>query len=233
MVYDWLNNTQSLLYPTRCILCDAGGSGGLDLCTGCRTDLPWLRHACGRCAAALPPEVQIDRCPDCLRRPPPFTAALAPLHYAPPVDWLVLQLKFHRRLSHARLLGALLAAHADDGAATLPEALVPMPLHRRRWRERGYNQAAEIAAGMAHRLGLPVWRGVARRVRATPPQAELPAARRRANVRGAFAAGARVTDRHVAIVDDVATTGHTAAELARALWAAGARRVDLFCAARA
>lgn len=233
MVYSWLNNVQNMLYPARCILCDAAGRDGLDLCAGCRADLPWLRHACARCAAALPPGAAAAHCPACLRRPPPFTVGLAPFHYAPPVDWLIMQLKFHRRLSHARLLGALLAAQVADAHTNPPEALIPMPLHRRRWRERGYNQAAEIAAETGRHLRLPVWRDAARRVRATLPQAELPAARRRANVRGAFAAGPRVADRHVAIVDDVATTGHTTAELARTLLAVGARRVDLYCAARA
>jgi ComF family protein len=231
MVYNWTRNIQALLYPPRCTLCDGDGAEDLDLCAGCRADLPRLRHACARCAAALPRSAAVDLCPDCLRRPPPFTAAHAPLHYAPPADWLIVQLKFHRRLSHARLLGALLASHTADSER--PEALIPMPLHRRRWRERGYNQAAEIAIETGRRLGVPVWRNAARRIRATAPQTELPAAKRRANVRGAFAAASLVADRHVAIVDDVATTGHTAAELARTLLTAGARRVDLYCAARA
>lgn len=231
MVYNWLNNLQTFLYPARCVLCDAAGDEGLDLCRGCRGDLPRLRHACRHCAAALPATAGVNLCPDCLRRPAPFTAAWAPLHYATPADWLIVQLKFHRRLSHARLLGALLAAHVSE--ADRPDALIPMPLHKRRWRERGYNQAAEIAAEAGSRLGLPVWRQAARRMRPTAPQAELPAAKRRGNVRGAFAAGPQVAERHVAIVDDVATTAHTAAELARTLRRAGAHRVDLYCAARA
>lgn len=231
MVYNWLNNVHPLLYPPRCTLCDAAGDEGLDLCRGCRADLPRLRRACARCAAALPPGAAVDLCPDCLRRPPPFTVAYAPLHYVTPVDWLIRQLKFHRRLSHARLLGALLATRV--AGADRPEALIPMPLHKRRLRERGYNQAVEIAVETGRRTGVPVWHGTARRVHATAQQAELPAARRLANVRGAFAAGPRMADRHVAIVDDVATTAHTAAELARTLLDAGARRVDLYCAARA
>lgn len=231
MVYIWTNKIQSLLYPARCVLCDAPGDGGLDLCRGCHADLPWLRHACVRCATALPPAAGVELCPGCLRRPAPFTAACVPLHYATPADWLIVQLKFHRRLSHARLLGALLAAHA--AGTDCPDALIPMPLHRRRWRERGYNQAAEIAAETGRRLGRPVWRTAVRRTRPTAPQMELPAARRRANVRGAFAASETVSGRHLAIVDDVATTGHTAAELARTLRRAGARRIDLYCAARA
>lgn len=232
MVYFCLNNIQNALYPARCVLCDGTGADGLDLCAGCRADLPRLTAACDRCAAALPPTACVSHCPDCARRPPPFTAARAALHYATPVDWMVWQLKFRRRLTHGRTLGALLA----ERIATCPdhsEALVPVPLHARRWRERGYNQAAEIATETGRRLGLPVWHGAARRVRATARQAELPAARRPANVRGAFAAAPQVAGRHVAIVDDVATTTRTAAELARALLAAGARRVDLYCAARA
>lgn len=230
MVYEWIENN---LYPPRCTLCDAPGDG-LDLCRGCRGDLPFLIDACAVCALALAADAPA-RCPNCLRRPPPFDSAVSVLRYEPPVDWLITQLKFHRRLSHARILGALLAERLlqsrSDGC--WPDALLPVPLHRTRWAERGFNQAAEIARVLSRRLAIPMTPRIATRSRPTPHQIDLPAARRRANVRGAFTVATTVAGAKIAVVDDVVTTGHTVAELARCLRRAGAAHIAVWSAARA
>lgn len=230
MVYNWLKRAQLTLYPPYCALCDAPGHDELDLCAACRADLPRMGNACAACAAALPTDA-VSLCPDCSRQRPPFDAAAAALPYEPPVDWLITRLKFRRHLSHARILGALLADRVADRPR--PDYLLPVPLHPARYRERGFNQAAEIAAAVGRRLGVPVADSLARRIRATDHQADLPARKRYANVRGAFAADPAVAGLRLAIVDDVATTGYTVKALAYELGKAGAVHIQLWSAARA
>lgn len=241
MVYKWLEVVRSWLLPPRCSLCGASGVKGQDLCTGCDADLPHLDpasgHTCQRCAVPLPGKWPGVICGACLRHPPPYDAALAAFRYEAPLDRLVTALKFHQRLHLARLLGEALAAVVESALATRdigpPQVILPVPLHPARLRTRGYNQALELARPVAARLGTPLVPSLCRRVRATAAQTELPAARRRANVRGAFRAGPCTDIRHVAIVDDVLTTGHTVAELTRALKRAGVHRVEVWACARA
>lgn len=166
-------------------------------------------------------------------RQPRFDAAIAAFDYAAPLDWLITRLKFHSRFAHARLLGSLLAERIAASDAPRPDCLVPVPLHVTRYRERGYNQAALLARHIGRRLNIPVAAQLAVRTRATDPQLALPARKRGGNVRRAFAADTASAGRHVAIVDDVVTTGHTAAALATALRRAGAASVQLWCIARA
>ncbi|WP_242464139.1 ComF family protein [Thiococcus pfennigii] len=225
-VLDWL-------LPPTCALCGAAGLPGLDLCPGCLADLPHNCAACPRCALPLPPDQAVGAtCGRCQRHPPPFDAAHAAFRYEGPLPALVAGAKFRGRMNLMRLLGScLLRALLEQGAAR-PELIVPVPLHPARLRERGYNQALEIARVPARALGLPIDARGCARVRATAPQMGLERAARRLNVRGAFQVTAPPAARHVALVDDVVTTGQTAAELARALRRAGVARVDLWAVAR-
>ena len=215
------------LYPPRCRLCGAHADA-LGLCAPCGAELPWLRSACPVCAepkagAATQP------CARCLTRPPPFTAARVALRYAPPVDRLILEFKHGGRLATGRLLAGLLARHLAGTGTPSPDRLVPVPLHPQRLRQRGFNQAAELAA----LLPFPAAPRLARRVRATPSQGGLSRAQRRRNLRGAFAVDQPLNGLHVAVLDDVLTTGQTAAALAKALRDAGAARVEVWAVARA
>ncbi|MDT0619268.1 ComF family protein [Salinisphaera sp. P385] len=230
-VNSWLQCAQSLAYPTHCLLCGAPGQPARDLCPGCDRDLPRLGDLCTTCALPLP-GATATRCARCLQAPPPQAAAVAALDYIAPVDWLVTRLKFNRQLSHGQLLAALLAERLA-ATGTGVDMLVPVPLHPRRRRERGFNQAAEIAAGLRRRLRLPVRPDLAMRRRDTGHQADLPARERAANMRGAFRVPAAAAGCRVAIIDDVITTGHTVAELAGTLVAAGAERVEVWAPARA
>lgn len=172
-------------------------------------------------------------CAACLKRPPPFDAAIAPLEYAGAVRHLVTRFKFGGRLSHGvPLAHHLLEAVRRDGVTDLPGALLPVPIHPRRLRERGYNQSLELARPLARHLGMPVLHLALQRVRATPPQMALPESARAANVRGAFVVRGEIPA-HVALVDDVLTTGATVGELARLLRARGCQRVEVWCAVRA
>jgi ComF family protein len=214
----------------RCLLC-AGASREL-LCDGCRQDLPWNRPACPGCALPLatPPE---RLCAACARHAPPFDRAMSAFRYEPPIAQAVQRLKYGADFLAARWLGATLAQYVTERGGALPQALLPVPLHRGRLRRRGYNQALELARVAARALQLDLLPQAAERVRATEDQIGKSAAERRRNLRKAFAVQAEVRGLHLAIVDDVVTTGSTAAELARACRKAGAVRVEVWSVARA
>jgi ComF family protein len=149
------------------------------------------------------------------------------------VDYLLKRLKFSSELAIAPLLAGLLAEHIAARAAPLPDLLLAVPLHRTRLRERGFNQATLLATRLGRRLGVPVASQVCLRRRATQPQSLLSPTARRLNLRNAFAVQQRLPAAHVAIIDDVMTTGHTAGELAQALKQAGAECVEVWVIARA
>lgn len=224
------------------MLCGALGWRHLDLCRGCLTDLPGLAPCCGRCALPLPAHVPDGlHCGACQRRAPPYDQAVAVFRYEGAVRWLIHEFKFRHRLALGRLLGHLLADTARwQAAASLPDLLLPVPLHPARLRERGYNQALEVARVAASQLGIGIDPNGIERVVATVPQLSLARAQRLVNVRGAFrlrrvphgARDPRLAGRHLAIVDDVVTTGATVGELARLLRRAGAARVDVWAIAR-
>lgn len=221
-----------LLYPAHCLLCGGKGARGLDLCTGCFDELPWNRHACPRCAAALPPDADADVCGACLKAPPAWDEAASPLAYGYPVDKLIQGFKFKGDLAVGRLLGELLAEFLAAGSVK-PDFILPVPLHPARLKERGFNQAVELARPLKKRLKLPIRLDLCERVRATEVQSKLDAKERKKNLKDAFAVRGSVESRHVAILDDVVTTGTTVEMLAEALRDAGAARISVWSAARA
>lgn len=235
MVYNWLKVIRTRLFHHTCVLCQGPGIDGRDLCGGCLGDLPVNDRPCRRCAIPLPPGADHDAlCGRCQRTPPAYHAAFAPFQYGPPLDHLLQELKFHGKLQFARLLGELMAEHRlAQRADPLPELLIPVPLHPARLRERGFNQALELARCAARRLGVPVDYRSSERIRATAAQSSLRRKERRANVKGAFRVSAPIAARHVAVVDDVITTGHTVDEMARVLVKAGVERVEVWACARA
>lgn len=219
-----------VLLPLRCLVCRSPGEDGEDLCRACRAELPWNHAACARCGLPLPRPA--PRCGRCVGRALPFAASRAVFLYQPPVNHLLRRLKFHADLAAGRLVAAL-AGPALAGAPR-PAALLPLPLHPRRLRQRGYDQALELARPLGHALALPVLETRLRRQRHTAPQSELGAQARQANLRGAFAlAPGPPLPAHVALLDDVMTTGATLAEAARVLRRAGVARVDVWVLARA
>jgi len=170
-------------------------------------------------------------CGQCLREPPHFDATNAALDYGFPVDGLVQELKYGARLPLAALFGDLIGNAMKPGMGTV-DLIVPMPLHPARLRERGFNQAAEIARRLSALTGIPRRMDGIRRTVDTPPQAGLHIKQRRANIRGAFACDTPLAGMSVAVVDDVMTTGSTLDEFAKTLKAAGALRVENWVAAR-
>lgn len=232
MVDNFPREVLALLAPARCHWC-AGNAGGGPACASCAASLPHNRSACRACALPLPCATPLSVCPQCLVQAPPQDSTWAAFRYEAPVAQAIVGLKFRGRLVSAHLFGHLMADVLARRAAPLPELLIPVPLHAQRLRRRGYNQALELGRPIARRLSLHLAPFAVRRTVATGEQSRLDAASRRRNVRGAFAAeGAVVRGRHVALLDDVITTGATVAELARTLRAAGAARIEAWAMAR-
>ncbi|MGA8278346.1 MAG: ComF family protein [Rhodanobacteraceae bacterium] len=221
-----------MLLPPRCLLCAGAGADGRDLCAGCTGDLAINTPCCPRCA--LPLEAPAPICGECLRHEPPFAACYAPFRYGHPLDLLEGRFKFGGDLAAGRVLGELFADRLRADRVNLPRLLVPVPLHESRLRDRGYNQALELARPLARAFTLPLRHDVLRRIRATPPQTGLDAPTRRRNLRSAFAIteGTRLPD-HIAIIDDVMTTGATLRACALALRRAGVVHIDAWALARA
>ena len=197
-----------------CALCGARDTPGALLCAGCHDDLPWT-DAAGR--------------PRCGDAPRPVQAQVAAFDYGFPIDAMVRRLKFDGELWLAPVLGALLLERCVD--AERPDCLLPIPLSDRRLAERGFNQSSLIARGVSKGTGIPMQPRLLRRARDTPPQSGLPLAARAENLRGAFVVDGPVAGMHIALVDDVTTTGATGAEAARSLLRQGAMRVDLWVVA--
>lgn len=230
MLIGLIGKLSSLLLAPCCLVCSGRGHAGLDLCGECSAALPWNRDVCRRCG--LPSSAGADHCGHCQLSPPPFTLTQAAFRYAFPVDRLLPRFKFHGDLAAGSLLAALMQWSLDLSAR--PALLIPVPLHRSRLRQRGYDQALELARMLAREARVPVCANRLLRRRATQAQTELGASARERNVRGAFAlrAGAPLPA-HVALVDDVMTTGATLTECANVLLAAGVQRVDVWAVARA
>ncbi len=174
------------------------------------------------------------QCGVCLRRPRRFDAACCPFRYAYPLDHLVRALKYHGGIAQGRVLGELLAQRIQRTRTDpLPDLLLPVPLAPRRFRERGYNQAIELARCLERRLRIPLRADLVARVRETREQAALRRSERRRNIRRAFEVTGKFSAGHLAIVDDVVTTGSTVNELARVLKRAGATKIEVWAVARA
>jgi len=228
-VDQWLQRAGFLLLAPTCVLCGATGMRGQDLCAACAQALPFNHVCCPICA--LPLAFPAPACARCLRRMPAHTSAYVPLRYEAGVRMLVPRYKFGADLAVGRVLADILATAVC--AAPRPDLLAPVPLHRSRLRERGFDQAWELCRALARTLDLPARADALQRIRATRAQTGLDAASRRRNVRAAFAAGSAVAGLHIALVDDVVTTGATIGAAARVLRQAGAARVDIWAVARA
>jgi ComF family protein len=208
-----------------CLLC-SGRSAGKLLCAPCRSELPRLdRQHCDTCAL---PITEGTRCGACLAHPPRYDHVCAPYTYAFPIDELVQGLKYRNMLAIAPLLGTAIAASLDER----PDVLIAMPLSDARLRERGFNQAQEIARHVARACEIPLIAQACRKIRDTAPQTALPWKERAKNMRKAFVCDVNFSGRHVAVIDDVMTTGATLNEIARNLKQAGAARVTGLVAAR-
>lgn len=233
MGYNWLNIIQNYLLPPTCLLCANAGHDNRDLCLPCYRHLARNTQCCYQCAELLemPTVIQV-RCGRCLSKRPAFDETVAPFIYQGAIQHLIMALKFRADFKNARLLGQLLAHYLLQTVAK-PELILPVPLHPSRYRERGFNQAIEIARTVSRELQIPLDLNSCSRHRNTPHQTRLTAKQRRKNLKNAFTVIKPISAQHIAILDDVMTTGSTAHELATVLKKAGVGRVDVWVCARA
>lgn len=216
-----------------CLLCLQATQHHPLLCNECHAELPRIVYPCPRCGFPLPETG--TNCGSCLQHPPPWDRLRIVADYQAPYLQLIHQLKYAGRVESATLLGRLFC-EANQPATNVagdkpPEVLLPVPLHWwRQWR-RGYNQAEELARVIGNRLQIPIDSRCLRRTRATPPQVRLHKQQRKENLQAAFAM-APLTYRHVAIIDDVVTTGATAEQLTHLLRQAGVAVVEVWAICR-
>lgn len=213
-----------------CLLCRAP-AGVAGLCEGCTRDLPWIVTGCRICGVALSAPGICGQCRREPRRHPyPIHAVFS---YGCPIRGLVTAFKFHQGLHEGHVLAGLFATAMAHRLRSRPDVIVPVPLHRQRLRERGYNQAHILALALGEEMGVPVQGERVERVRNTAPQTAIGMGRRRhANMAGAFHCGVDLKGRAVAIVDDVITSGATVHALGDSLMASGAERVEVYGCAR-
>lgn len=228
------------LFPCQCLLCASSIKGAL-ICEGCYGDLPYLyaRNLCQQCSLEIVSDA--DYCGHCLRQPPAFSQSFIPFAYQYPLDNLIHQFKYRRKLTCGKALGQLLADYLQHQGPEqlgwqLPELVIPAPMHwQRRW-GRGFNQADILASYVAQALQLPLASRCIQRRHPTQSQKELTRAERQHNLRSAFAINpkqlAAIKGKRIALVDDVVTTTATVRELSQLLIKAGAKDVQVWALAR-
>lgn len=232
LLRQWCRGALHAMLPSACALCGARADEAV--CAACEAAYVVARPRCPCCAN---PASALDagrRCGACLAQQPAFDATVVACDYALPLDGLVLQLKFGAQLALAPWMGRVLHDALRAAPAALPDLLCPVPLGPRRLVERGFNQALEVARPLAKGLTIPLAPRLLTRERDTAAQSGVEAGARRQNVRGAFgvAGDAALAGRHVGVVDDVMSSGHTLDEIAAVLKRAGAARVTNLVFAR-
>lgn len=235
-----MNPLLNLLFPSHCLLCGTANNlcSGLSLCEACSGDLQHNNHTCSLCAAPLTTTEQSltdDVCARCTQKTPVYDQLWAAFCYAQPLEWMIQQLKFSARLNFAPLLSTLMSYElpSDFYTQTPPDAIIPMPLHPRRLKQRGFNQSLLLAKPLAKQLRLPIDTESCKRTVNTEHQTGKNASQRQKNIKGAFTFENKNNYQHVVIFDDVVTTGSTVSELSKTIKRAGVNRVDVWCLARA
>ncbi len=236
-VNNWLYFVQYLLFPGICIVCDRPSERRFDLCLPCEQQLPRVSCPCPSCGLPLYTGSYPARvCGTCLSKPPPFSFVVSALAYHEPASRLISAFKYQARLANGRVLSRLLLARVKDFYAfrPLPELLIPMPLHPKRLRQRGFNQALEIARIVSRDLQIPINRHDLIRLRDTARQEGLRRQQRQQNLRSAFACRDKAMQlpERVAIIDDVVTSTASVRALCRALKRQGSREIHVWSLAR-
>ena len=219
-----------------CFLCFERCSPAQGVCDNCLINLPALNACCEKCREPLPSNSinEGTLCKRCQTSTRPFQSCVSPLRYHFPVSTMLQRVKYNRRLLYLRpltvhMVNSLQEHYCDK---PWPEALIPVPLHWWKMRKRGFNQAGVIASKLSVHTQIPVLHRHVKRVSHGTSQQGLSAKQRQNNMKGVFSMNKEIPYRHVAIVDDVMTTGATVEELCNVLKKHGVRTIDIWCLAR-
>lgn len=216
---------------TRCFLCDLECNGHQLICDDCYRTLPICHNACKQCGIQL--TQNSNRCTQCITSPPSFHRTFSLFNYQPPISQWITQLKFQENLIIAKLFAQYWINYFKNQRSELPELILPVPLHYRRLKERGFNQAVEIAKPIGKHFQIPVAKNMCVKIKNTEAQSNLSAEKRRKNLKNAFALSYSIDAKRVAILDDVMTTGNTVSEISALLQKTGVEHIDIWCCARA
>ncbi|WP_353743522.1 MULTISPECIES: ComF family protein [Legionella] len=222
--------TQSLRLYSMCTLCNQFHNNKMAVCVHCIEFMPQLGPACTHCAYPLP-DKHLHICGHCIKKTPYFDRAFIHYIFEEPLRSLLHQFKYHDGLYLSSFLSHLIVKSLPNDE-NLPQCLIPVPMHPQRIKSRGFNQAAVLVRCLAKELRLPYDLTSCQKIRNTEPQASLDGEQRQKNLRHAFTTK-KLPWRHVAIIDDLLTTGSTANELALTLKKSGVQQVDVWCCARA
>ena len=218
------------LFTSLCLICDTKNtSSKLPLCDDCLHELPHNLHACQQCGLTIE-DTKSSLCGKCQTKPPAYDKTITPYVYDTAIKHLIVELKFKKKLINAHLLGKLLAQVAETEKS--PDFLLPVPLHRKRLRKRGFNQAMELCRVLSKELSIPVLTNVIEKTKETVPQSDLSAKQRKTNLQSSFKLHRKPPIGSIAIIDDVITTGTTINEIAKLLKKSGVKQVQAWACAR-
>lgn len=235
-----MNGLLDFVFPRYCLLCGARSHllARCYLCADCHADFVVNHTACGRCGVPMAlqqvkPEELV--CGQCKKSPPVFDLCWSPFIYAQPLEWVIQQLKFNDKLSFAPLLSELMIQNmpASMLRQQKPDAIIPMPLHDKRLRQRGFNQSLLLVKPLASVVGVKIDSTSCLRCLNTEHQTGKSARQRKQNIKGAFKFDNHKNYRYLVIFDDVVTTGSSVSELSETLKKSGVERVDVWSLARA
>jgi len=235
----WLHFLVKIILPYQCVLCLEISDQRRDLCRQCQKELPTPLNTCQQCGVAFSTSNSLihRRCGQCISHSPNFDHAIVGFDYQTPIDGWLRQFKFHKKGLYARILAEIflekLVRVFETDPENRPQALVAMPLHWRRLAQRGFNQAYVIAKYLSRQLGVPIIKtSSVTRIKYTKAQSSLNLDSRKRNVQKAFSVQKLTQIEHVAIVDDIITTGNTVNELSKQLKIAGVHRISVWAIAR-
>ena len=227
------------MLPSTCLFCGGICLFSIPICSPCLKGLPILAHSCEQCAEYLHPSLLSNNksriCGACLAYPPPFDHTFALFPYCFPIIEVITKLKFQHQLGYTKVLATLFIQRILQSwykNKSLPDLILPIPLHDKRLQHRGFNQAYEIAKPIAKAFMIPVDFTGVKRIKNTQAQSRLSSIDRQTNVANAFVAKRSYTGMTIAVIDDVMTTGYTITEFCRVIRQSGAKNIDVWCCAR-
>ncbi len=220
------------LLPYTCVICQSSAyPNKLDLCNHCQTKLPWITNPCHHCGRQCN-ILTNSHCIQCLQKPPQFDQCITVFRYQSPIDDLIISFKHQQKLAHGNMLTQLLiSALTSKKSLVIPDVILPVPLHPKRLRQRGFNQSKELAKPIARYFNKPLATNWIKRVEHTTSQTHLPANLRQINLQQAFKCKKLKPYQSVAIIDDVVTTGSTANTIANVLKNQGVKHVQVWAIA--